>query len=47
MPSVLVEGLFMLIPEQEAALRTEAGRYAYADAVRAGIRSFLATRNVR
>lgn len=47
MPSVLVEGMFMLIPEQEAALRTDAGRHAYADAVRAGIRSFLVTRNVR
>jgi N-acetylmuramoyl-L-alanine amidase len=47
MPSVLVEGMFMLIPEQEAALRTDAGRYAYADAVRAGIRAFLDTRNVR
>ena len=47
MPSVLVEGMFMLIPEQEAALRTNAGRHAYADAVRAGIRSFLASRNVR
>ena len=47
MPSVLVEGMFMLIPEQEAALRTDAGRLAYADAVRAGIRRFLDTRNVR
>ena len=47
MPSVLVEGMFMLIPEQEAALRTEAGRFAYAEAVRAGIRRFLDTRNVR
>jgi N-acetylmuramoyl-L-alanine amidase len=46
-PSVLVEGMFMLIPEQEAALRTDAGRFAYADAVRAGIRRFLDTRNVR
>ena len=47
MPSVLVEGLFMLVPEQEAALRTDAGRYAYADAVRAGIRAFLVAQNVR
>jgi hypothetical protein len=39
--------MFMLIPEQEAALRTDAGRLAYADAVRAGIRAFLDTRNVR
>ena len=47
MPSVLVEGMFMLIPEQEAALRSDAGRQAYADAVRAGILAFLASRNVR
>ncbi len=47
MPSVLVEGMFMLVPEQEAALRSEAGRYAYADAVRAGIRAFLVSQNVR
>jgi N-acetylmuramoyl-L-alanine amidase len=47
MPSVLVEGMFMLVPEQEAALRSDAGRYAYADAVRAGIRAFLASQNVR
>jgi N-acetylmuramoyl-L-alanine amidase len=42
MPSVLVEGMFMLVPEQEAALRSPAGREAYADAVRAGIRAYLA-----
>lgn len=47
MPSVLVEGMFMLVPEQEAALRSPAGRDAYADAVRAGIRAFLAGDNVR
>lgn len=48
MPSVLVEGMFMILPEQEAALRSQAGRKAYADAVRAGIRAFLAAEaNVR
>lgn len=41
MPSVLVEGLFMMLPEQEAALRSEAGRRAYAESVLAGIRAFL------
>jgi N-acetylmuramoyl-L-alanine amidase len=41
MPSVLVEGMFMLIPEQEAALRSPRGQEAYAEAVRAGIRAFL------
>ncbi len=47
MPSVLVEGMFMLVPEQEAALRSDPGRHAYADAVRAGIRAFLVGDNVR
>jgi N-acetylmuramoyl-L-alanine amidase len=41
MPSVLVEGMFMMIPEQEWALRTEPGRAAYARAVRDGLRAFL------
>ncbi len=41
MPSILVEGMFMIIPEQESALRSEAGRRAYAEAVRSGIRAFL------
>jgi len=47
MPSVLVEGMFLMVPDQEAALRSSAGREAYADAVRAGIRAFLAGDNVR
>jgi N-acetylmuramoyl-L-alanine amidase len=41
MPSVLVEGMFMMIPEQESALRSLVGQQAYAEAVRAGIRAFL------
>jgi N-acetylmuramoyl-L-alanine amidase len=41
MPSVLTEGLFMMVPDQEAALRTAAGRRAYALAVRDGIVQFL------
>ena len=41
MPSVLVEGMFMMIPEQEAALRSPLGQQAYAESVRAGIRAFL------
>ncbi|HSR16116.1 MAG TPA: N-acetylmuramoyl-L-alanine amidase, partial [Gemmatimonadales bacterium] len=42
MPSVLTEGLFMMVPEQEADLRSEAGRRRYAEAVVAGVRRFLA-----
>ena len=42
MPSILTEGLFMMLPDQEAALRTAAGTRRYAEAVVAGIRRFLA-----
>lgn len=41
MPSVLCEGLFMMVPEQEAALRHPAGQRAYALAVRDGLVTFL------
>lgn len=42
MPSVLIEGMFMIVPDQEAALRTPAGRRLYAEGVVAGLRRFLA-----
>ncbi len=41
MPSVLVEGMFIIMPDQEAALRTTAGARRYARGVHAGVRSFL------
>jgi N-acetylmuramoyl-L-alanine amidase len=41
MPAVLTEGLFIMLPEQEAALRQEAGRRLYARAVADGIEAFL------
>lgn len=41
MPSVLAEGAFMMIPRQEAALRTTAFQDAYARGVVAGLRDFL------
>ena len=44
MPAVLTEGMFMMIPEQEAALRTPEGRRLYAMAVLEGIRDFLSGR---
>jgi len=44
MPSILTEGLFMILPEQEAALRTPAGQRLYALGVFEGIRRFLGDR---
>jgi N-acetylmuramoyl-L-alanine amidase len=41
MPAVLTEGLFLMLPEQEAALRDPEGRRQYALAVMEGIRRFL------
>jgi N-acetylmuramoyl-L-alanine amidase len=44
MPSVLVEGMFIIMPEQETALRSPAGTRRYARGVYEGIRSFLQDR---
>jgi len=44
LPAILTEGYFMIVPEQEAALRTAEGRGRYARGVVEGIRRFLATR---
>lgn len=44
MPAILTEGLFMMVPEQEAALRSEEGRRRYARGVFQGIRNFLRER---
>jgi N-acetylmuramoyl-L-alanine amidase len=41
MPSVLTEGLFMTLPDQEAALRTPEGQHLYAQAVVDGLRKYL------
>ncbi len=41
MPAVLCEGFFMMLPDQEAALRQPAGQLAYALAVRDGLVTFL------
>jgi N-acetylmuramoyl-L-alanine amidase len=41
MPAVLCEGLFMMLPEQEAALRSPEGQRRYALAVRDGVTEFL------
>ncbi|MEO8452597.1 MAG: N-acetylmuramoyl-L-alanine amidase [Gemmatimonadota bacterium] len=42
MPAVLTEGLFLMIPEQEAALRSPEGQLSYAQALFEGIERFLA-----
>ncbi len=41
MPSILTEGLFMMLPDQEAALRSADGRHRYAQAVLDGLRDYL------
>jgi N-acetylmuramoyl-L-alanine amidase len=41
-PSVMCEGMFVIVPEQEEALRSEAGQQRYAAGVVAGLRAFLA-----
>ena len=45
MPAVLTEGAFMMIPEQEAALRDPAFQEAYARGVLEGLREFLRERS--
>jgi N-acetylmuramoyl-L-alanine amidase len=45
MPSVLTEGLFIILPEQESALRSPEGSRRYAEAVREGLRAFLQERS--
>ncbi len=44
MPSVLTEGLFMTLPDQEAALRSADGQRLYAQAVADGLRAYLEDR---
>src|SRR5688572_347475 len=47
MPSILTEGLFMMVPEQEAALRSVEGQRRYAQGVFEGIREYLRARASR
>ncbi len=44
MPSVLTEGLFMTLPDQESALRSPEGQRLYAQAVADGLRAYLEDR---
>ncbi|HEU5358275.1 MAG TPA: N-acetylmuramoyl-L-alanine amidase [Gemmatimonadales bacterium] len=41
MPAILTEGMFLMVPEQENALRTADGQHRYAEAVVDGMRAFL------
>jgi N-acetylmuramoyl-L-alanine amidase len=41
MPSVLTEGLFMMLPDQEAGLRAPEGQRRYAQGVAEGLREYL------
>ncbi|HEU5173663.1 MAG TPA: N-acetylmuramoyl-L-alanine amidase, partial [Gemmatimonadaceae bacterium] len=41
MPAILTEGLFIMMPEQEAAMRTEAGQEAYARGIADGLEAYF------
>lgn len=41
MPAILTEGLFIMMPEQEAAMRTEAGQMAYARGIADGLEAYF------
>jgi N-acetylmuramoyl-L-alanine amidase len=44
MPAALTEGLFLMIPEQEAVLISEAGQWRYARGIVEGVAAFLRLR---
>src|SRR5213078_2182675 len=44
MPAALTEGLFIMLPEQEALLRSEEGQWRYARGLVRGIEAFLRER---
>lgn len=44
MPAALTEGLFMMIPEQEAVLASEEGQWRYARGIVAGLTAFFSER---
>jgi N-acetylmuramoyl-L-alanine amidase len=45
MPAVLVEGLFLMIPEQEAVLASREGQRRYAEGIVEGLKAFLRARS--
>jgi N-acetylmuramoyl-L-alanine amidase len=44
MPAALTEGAFLMMPDQEALLASEAGQWRYAQGVVRGIEAFLRSR---
>jgi N-acetylmuramoyl-L-alanine amidase len=44
MPSALTEGLFMMLPDQEAMLLSEDGQRRYAQGIVEGLEAFLRER---
>jgi hypothetical protein len=44
MPAVLSEGMFIILPDQEKALRSAQGQQRYALGIFEGVRAFLARR---
>lgn len=47
MPAALCEGLFLMLPDQEAVLASEQGQWRYARGIVAGLRAFLRQRATR
>jgi N-acetylmuramoyl-L-alanine amidase len=43
MPSILTEGAFVIMPDQEAAMRTPTIQEAYATAILRGLQSYFAS----
>jgi N-acetylmuramoyl-L-alanine amidase len=43
MPSILTEGAFVIMPDQEAGLRTPAVQEAYATAILRGLQTYFAS----
>ena len=47
MPAALCEGLFLMLPDQEAVLASDAGQWRYAHGIVEGLRDFLRQRAAR
>ena len=47
MPAALCEGLFLMLPDQEAVLASDAGQWRYARGIVEGLRDFLRQRAAR
>jgi N-acetylmuramoyl-L-alanine amidase len=45
MPAALTEGLFLMLPDQEAVLASREGQQRYARGIVEGLRAFLSSRS--